>query len=218
MFCSQRPSLASDGEEIHLHFPKWLASGSGAIFQSLPAFFSILFSAPQGCVTLQSHQSRAHRSATLLCLSLPETDQKGLSSRSHRRPLSFGRRGSGLSRVERAPQLWETRGNNGLPVLTGKWATHPVSSFWRRPHRRVCSPPRKKKHSHTCFWRHTHLYTHYTYPHKYHRPTYTHIRHTDSPSRGHPVLKSPLHHRNSKNSHTSVSQITPRFLFPFERK
>ena len=47
VFCSQRPSLASDREEIHLHFPKWLASCSSAIFQGAifcpPLFFSFSF-------------------------------------------------------------------------------------------------------------------------------------------------------------------------------
>ena len=187
-------------------------------FFAPPFFFHSLFSPSGLCGSTKSPEWSPQKCHVALSLSARDRPERPVTQ-IPQRPLSFCRRGSGLSRNERAPQLWETLGNNSLPVLTEKWATHPVSSFWRKPQGRVCSLSRRKKHSRTCVSEDTHTYTHTT-----HTPTnttsphthVTHIRHTDCPSRGHPVLKSPVHHRNSKNSHASVSQITPRFLFPFE--
>ena len=108
VFCSQRPSLASDREEIHLHFPKWLASCSSAIFQGAifwpPPFFHSLFSPSGLCGSTKSPEWSPQKCHVALSLSARDRPERPVTQ-IPQRPLSFCRRGSGLSRNERAPQL-----------------------------------------------------------------------------------------------------------------
>lgn len=151
----------------------------------------------------------------LLSARSAQEDQKGLSPGSHRGLCHLVEERQ-VCRGQRGPHSSEMRGNNSLPVLREKWDTHPVSSFWRNPRgecvlyterRNTATPVLLRTHTlHTTHTLTTHTYSPHTYTH-----THTHNGHTDSSSRGHPVLRSPLHHRNSKNSQASISQI-PRFL------
>lgn len=151
-------------------------------FSVPPPFFSILVSAPQGCVTLQSHQSGAHRSARSLCLSLPVTDQKGLSPDPtedlchlvEEGQVSQGWRGHHSSERHEgtvASQSWQESGPRTpcLPSegnLRGECALYP-----------------ERRNTATLVFLRTHTYTHTT-----HTPTnttapHTHTSHTsDTPT------------------------------------
>ena len=108
VFCSQQPSLASNREEIHLHFPKWLASCSSAIFQGAifcpPPFFHSLFSPSGLCGSTKSPEWSPQKCHVALSLSARDRPERPVTQ-IPQRPLSCCRRGSGLSRSERAPQL-----------------------------------------------------------------------------------------------------------------